>query len=280
MLLSKVPCAWLCRGVVAGVGHRHRAVGDLPAVQALGQGLGTVSSTALKNAYGIDPSSTSRPKRDPGADRRRVHAQADRGQERVRAPPRSARRAAPEPTGRSMQIVVVSRNVTSRPYSLGQGGLDDLLLHLAVQRHGVVLPQVDQRVLLGQLRPARRAARPGRDRRTGSTTVSRLGGAKCSRVARPAARRSGRRSGPPARPRSMRDLAGAAPPAAARCSPAVEDAASAVTLSSPDRARRTAHGAGEHPHVGDLLAGRAALHLEHRAGGRAAGSPRRRQQRR
>ena len=38
----------------------------------------------------------------------------------------------------------------------GQGRLDDLLLHLAVQRHGdllapFVLPQVDQRVLLGEL---------------------------------------------------------------------------------------------------------------------------------
>ena len=46
----------------------------------------TVSSTALKNANGIEPSSTSSRNATPGADRRRVDPQPDRGQERVRRP--------------------------------------------------------------------------------------------------------------------------------------------------------------------------------------------------
>ena len=65
--------------------------------------------------------------------------------------------ASPATVGRSTQIVVVSRKPTSRPKSLSERRLDDLLLHLAVERHGdlltrVVLAHVDQRVLLGELR--------------------------------------------------------------------------------------------------------------------------------
>ena len=91
--------------------------------------------------------------------------------------------AAPVPTGRSMQMVVVSRKVDLDAEVVGEGGLDDLLLHLAVERHGdllaqFVLPQVDQRVLLGELGRARRAARPCRRAGPGTTTVSRDGGAK------------------------------------------------------------------------------------------------------
>ena len=43
----------------------------------------TVSSTALKNASGIDPSSTSSRNVHAGADRSRLDAQPDRGEERV-----------------------------------------------------------------------------------------------------------------------------------------------------------------------------------------------------
>ena len=46
----------------------------------------TVSSTAVKNASGIDPSSTSSRNVDAGADRRRLDAQPDRGEERVGRP--------------------------------------------------------------------------------------------------------------------------------------------------------------------------------------------------
>ena len=64
--------------------------------------------------------------------------------------------AAPVPMGRSMQIVVVSRNSTSMSKSFASVCLDDLLLHLAVERDEdllphVVLTEVDQRVLLGEL---------------------------------------------------------------------------------------------------------------------------------
>ena len=104
--------------------------------------------------------------------------------------------AAPVPTGRSTQIVVVSRNVDLDAEVVRQRRLDDLLLHLAVERDGdlladVVLAQVDQRVLLGQLgeRGVQRAALGAG--RTGTTTVSSVGGAKwCSAVRRCGGRRS------------------------------------------------------------------------------------------
>ena len=92
--------------------------------------------------------------------------------------------AAPVPTGRSMQIVVVSRNVDVDAEVVGQRRLDDLLLHLAVERHGdllpdVVLPQVDQRVLLGELgeRGVQRAlvGRAGRARRRSPASAGRSG---------------------------------------------------------------------------------------------------------
>ena len=55
-----------------------------------------------------------------------------------------------------MQIVVVSRNVDLDAEVAGERVADDLLLHLAVERDerlltNVVLPEVDQRVLLGEL---------------------------------------------------------------------------------------------------------------------------------
>ena len=64
--------------------------------------------------------------------------------------------AAPGWIGRSTQIGVVSRKPISHPVIGGQGGLDDLLLYLAVEGDvnflpDVVLPDVDERVLLGQL---------------------------------------------------------------------------------------------------------------------------------
>ena len=115
----------------------------------------TVSSTAVKNASGIDPSSTSSRNRTPvptGAGSTRSPTVARNG---FGASPISST-AAPVPTGRSMQIVVVSRNVDLDAEVVRQRRLDDLLLHLAVERDGellpdVVLPQVDQRVLLGEL---------------------------------------------------------------------------------------------------------------------------------
>ena len=73
----------------------------------------TVSSTALKNENGIDPSSTSSRKATPpaGAGSTRSPTVARNG---FGSLPMSSN-AAPLPTGRSMQMVVLSRNSTSRP---------------------------------------------------------------------------------------------------------------------------------------------------------------------
>ena len=91
--------------------------------------------------------------------------------------------AAPVPAGRSMQIVVVSRKVTVDAELVGQGRLDDLLLHLAVERDGdlladVVLAEVDQRVLLGELVEGDVQRAPVVAVARATTTVSSVGGAK------------------------------------------------------------------------------------------------------
>ena len=90
---------------------------------------------------------------------------------------------APVPIGRSMQIGVDARKSTVEAEVVRERLLDDLLLHLAVERDeelvpDIVLAEVDQRVLLGELMRARRAARPGRRVRAGTITVSSVGGAK------------------------------------------------------------------------------------------------------
>ena len=185
--------------------------------------------------------------------------------------------AAPGPASRSMQIVVVSRKLTSQPEVGGQRGPDDLLLDLAEQRDGdlladVVLPDVDQRILLGELgqRRAQRAA--------------------VVRIARHDDRLQGRRGElvpfrlPARRADRVADLdLGQAPqlpdlPGRHRPAPgvrAVGEDADRGHLLCVARAGRVpgAHGAGEHADVGDLLARRAALDLEHPARSRAFGVP-------
>ena len=110
----------------------------------------------------------------------RLDAQPDRGEERIRLrvrsrPPRrcrsAARRRSSSSRGSDLEAEVAC-----------QRRLDDLLLDLAVERDGdlladVVLPDVDQRVLLGELgeRDAERALVVGS---RGTTTVSSVGGAK------------------------------------------------------------------------------------------------------
>ena len=96
--------------------------------------------------------------------------------------------ASPVPSGRSTQIVVVSRKRDVEAEVARQRRLDDLLLDLAVERDGdllagVVLPDVDQRVLLGEL-GERDAERPLSSGLRGTTTVSSVGGANwCSAAA-------------------------------------------------------------------------------------------------
>ena len=71
----------------------------------------------VKNASGMEPSSTSRRNVSARVERRRLDAQPDGGEERVAGLP-SHSTAAPVPAGRSTQIVVVSRKSTSMPYSV------------------------------------------------------------------------------------------------------------------------------------------------------------------
>ena len=116
MLLSNVACAWLWRAqkpewVIATAQSATRQPYRPCSSVAC-----TVSSTAVKNAGGIEPSSTSSANRTPlpgGAGSTRNPTVARNGFGSVSM----ISYAAPLPAGRSMQIVVVSRNVTSTPKS-------------------------------------------------------------------------------------------------------------------------------------------------------------------
>ena len=142
------------------------------------------SSTARKNAGGIEPSSTSSRNSTPEPRAAGSIAQPDRGEERIgrlaEQLDRLARADRPLDADRRRLAEADVDAVVAR-----QRRLDDLLLHLAVERDGellpaVVLAHVDQRVLLGELgeRDAERALVRGR---AGTTTVSSVGGAKwCS----------------------------------------------------------------------------------------------------
>ena len=114
-----------------------------------------MSSTARKNASGIDPSSTSSPNvtpdpASPGSTRSPTVARKGFGLLPMIS---TALARADEPLGadrRRLAELDVDAEVGR------QRLLDHLLLHLAVEREeqllpDVVLPQVDQRVLLGQL---------------------------------------------------------------------------------------------------------------------------------
>ena len=181
--------------------------------------------------------------------------------------------AAPVPTGRSTQIVVVSRNSTSMPNSCASVCLDDLLLHLAVERDehllpDVVLPEVDQRVLLGELgqgavQRARSAAVSRHDdrlqRRRREVVVLRAGSrGSADRVADPDL----------AEPPELADLAGG-DRSRRDGRAAVEDADRRdlrLAVAAESHADRASAACPENmPDIGDLLSGRAALDLEHGA---------------
>ena len=264
---------------------RDAAVGDLPAVQA---------ASAQGRAHGVldGPEERERhraeldlePERHAAADRRRVDPQPDGGQERVAVLldqlDRLAAAGGPLDADRGrlaeadLQAVLV-----------GQGRLDDLLLHLAVERQRELRRTSSwRRSISGSCSaswPSATCSAPSSAGRLGTTTVSRVGGAKrCAASRRRGCRRrrrSGSRRAPTAcrsgRRRPRRGLGGAAVERRDRGDLALEPAAEAQPLPG-------AHGAGEHAHVGDLLARRAALDLEHRAGrGRPGVGCGRRQQR-
>ena len=169
-----------------------------------------------------------------------------------------------------MQIVVVSRKVTARPKSVGQRRLDDLLLHLAVERQQqiscrLVLAQVDQRILLGELR----RARPAAHRRRSAGRAPRRSPASAARTCtrRPGCPRDAERVADPdaGQAPQLADLAGATRPARSTTPPCSKTPIP-VTLRCLVTADREPvadpDGPAEHPDVRDLLPGRAALDLE------------------
>ncbi len=150
-------------GPVAGVGHREPPVDDLPAVVPVPEGLAGALLDRPEEGRGhrpeLDLEGESGVRAVAGATLRPVEcgldAQAHGGQERVAVrADQLDRRTRPERPldtdgGRGVEGHVDAE-------LLGQRGLDDLLLHLAVQGQGGLAPdlataQVDQRVLLAEL---------------------------------------------------------------------------------------------------------------------------------
>ena len=157
---------------VTGLRHRDRAVRDLPAVQALAQRLPHGVLDRPEERDGIEPSSTSSRNSTPlptGAGSTRSPTVARNGFAACRDLDRRAgAEGSLDADRRRLAEVDVDAEVGR------QRRLDDLLLHLAVERDGtapagVVLPQVDQRVLFGELgeRDVQRALVFGR---AGTTT--------------------------------------------------------------------------------------------------------------
>src|SRR5215468_12732105 len=140
---------------VAGVRHRDVAVGDLPAEEALLQGFPRGVLDRPEKGDGHRPQFDVDVELYAGSDGRRFEAQPDHGEERVRrlAQPLDGRSGGDEPFDTDRRRLPEA----DRQAEVGsQRRLDDFLLDLAVQRDGdlladVVLPDVDQRVLLGKL---------------------------------------------------------------------------------------------------------------------------------
>ena len=140
----------------------------------------TVSSTALKKAYGIEPSSTSSRKSTPGRS-----ARARRAGRRWRGTgsgPSLYSTAAPEPDSRSMQIVVVSRKVTSSPNSSASVAWTTSFCTSPYRETAVSWRTSSwRRSMSGSCSASRVSARWSSPRSTpgpGTTTVSSVGGAK------------------------------------------------------------------------------------------------------
>ena len=113
MLLSKPWCAWLCRGAYPECVIVTTQSTTCQPHRPWARVTRTVSSTVRKNAYGIEPSSTSSRNSTPlptGPGSTRSPTVARNG-----LPSPISSYAEPMPVGRSTQIVVVSRNVTARP---------------------------------------------------------------------------------------------------------------------------------------------------------------------
>ena len=105
------------------------------------------------------PEFDTEPEVDPGADRSRFDPQADGGQERIRL----GRDRLDRRTDADRAFDADCRGFAERRVHaevIRERGLDDLLLYLAVERYGdlvppVVLAEVDQRILFGELAQCR-----------------------------------------------------------------------------------------------------------------------------
>src|SRR4029453_18600624 len=140
---------------VAGMGHRDRVVGDLPAVDSLTQRLfhGVLNrfEERVRHRSQLDLQAEF----DAGVDRRWIDAQPDGSEKWIALLVKDLDRrpAADRPfnaNGRCLAESDVKAEV------IGQGRLDDLLLHLSVKGDeqflpNVILPEADQRVLLREL---------------------------------------------------------------------------------------------------------------------------------
>ena len=236
----------------------------------------TVSSTARKNASGIDPSSTSSRNSTPaptGAGSTRSPTVARNGFGRSPSISTAVARADESLDADRRRLAELDVDAEVGRQRL----LDDLLLHLAVEREeqllpDVVLPQVDQRILLGELRErdVQRALLAGVERNDGRLQRRRsevvLRGARDAPIASPIL----------ISPRPQTFPISRAPTNRARTAePLIEDAdgghlalvlADLQTVSHAQRAR-------EHPDVGDPLARLAPLDLEDGARGGPSASP-------
>src|SRR4029453_16392057 len=151
---------------VAGMGHRDRVVGDLPAVDSLTQRLfhGVLNrfEERVRHRSQLDLQAEF----DAGVDRRWIDAQPDGSEKWIALLVKDLDRrpAADRPfnvNGRCLAESDVKAEV------IGQGRLDDLLLHLSVKGDeqllpNVILPEADQRVLLPRAGRGQDGARPWR----------------------------------------------------------------------------------------------------------------------
>ncbi len=215
---------------------------------------------------------------DARADRAGCDAQADGGEEGVRVLlvelDRRARADGPLDAQRGR---LAEGDV--HPELIGQRGLDDLLLDLAVEGHGglsahFVVAQADQRVLLGEsgerevqgatvgVRPRDDNGLQGRRREDMPKLLLRY----ADRVADPDVYQAAQPADPARRDRLALGVR-AMVEDADRGDPAL------LAGAAEGDPVADAEGAGEHPRVRDLLPRETALDLEHRAGERALGSP-------
>ena len=140
---------------IAGMRHGDRAVDDLPSVDPLEQRFPHGVLDCLEECERHRPELDLQPEFPAGVDRSRLDAQPDSSEKRIGsfADHLDCGTGADRPFNADC-CCLAERDVNAE--FVRQRCLDNLLLHLTVERDGdflanIVLPQVDQRVLLGEL---------------------------------------------------------------------------------------------------------------------------------